>query len=66
MITILMISAKMATLGLLEIKVFWNKSYDVMTSSMTSPTKFYHITQIYCRCGHVTKVTVAFSWEKLS
>ena len=30
MITILMMSAKMATLGLLEIMVFWKKSYDVI------------------------------------
>ena len=27
---ILMMSAKMATLGLLKIKVFWNKDYDVI------------------------------------
>ena len=32
MVTVLMISAKMATLGLLKIKVFWNKNYDVVTS----------------------------------
>ena len=32
MVTILMMSAKMATLGLLKIKVFWNKGYDVITS----------------------------------
>ena len=30
MVVILMISAKMATLGLLKIKVFWNKDYDVI------------------------------------
>ena len=29
MVTILMMSAKMATQDLLKIKVFWNKSYDV-------------------------------------
>ena len=27
-----MMSAKMATLGLLKIKVFWNKGYDVIIS----------------------------------
>ena len=32
MVTILMMSAKLAPLGLLEIKVFWNKGYDVITS----------------------------------
>ena len=32
MATILMMSAKIATLGLLKVKVFWNKSYDIMFS----------------------------------
>ena len=32
MVTILMMSAKIATLGLLKLKVFWNKAYDVITS----------------------------------
>ena len=31
-VTILMMTAKMATLGLLKIKLFWNKGYDVMIS----------------------------------
>ena len=30
MVTILMLSAKLATLGLLETKVFWNKDWDVI------------------------------------
>ena len=30
MVTIVMISAKMATLGLLKIKEFWNKDYGVI------------------------------------
>ena len=30
MVTILMVSAKMANLVLLKIKIFWNKGYDVM------------------------------------
>ena len=30
MVTILMMSAKMATPGLLKIKVFWNKGFDVI------------------------------------
>ena len=30
MVTILMISAKMVTLGLFKIKLFWNKDYDVI------------------------------------
>ena len=32
MVTILMMSAKMATPGLLKIKVFWNKGYYVIYS----------------------------------
>ena len=32
MVTILMMSAKMATPGLLKITVFWNKGYDVIIS----------------------------------
>ena len=30
MVTILMMSAKMVTLGLLKLKVFYNKGYDVI------------------------------------
>ena len=32
MIALLMTSAKLATLGLLKIKVFWNKGYDDIIS----------------------------------
>ena len=32
MVEFLMISAKLATLGLLKAKVFWNKGYEVITS----------------------------------
>ena len=31
MVTILMMSAEMAMLGLLKIKLFWNKGYDVIS-----------------------------------
>ena len=33
MIATLMVSAKLATLGFLKIKVFWNKGYDVINSA---------------------------------
>ena len=33
MVTILTKSTEIATLGLLKIKVFWNKDYDVITST---------------------------------
>ena len=32
MVTILMMSAKIATLGFFEIKIFWNKVYEVIIS----------------------------------
>ena len=32
MVIILMMSVKLATLGLLKIKIFWNKGYDVIIS----------------------------------
>ena len=31
MVAISMMSAKMATLGFLKLKVFWNKGYDAIT-----------------------------------
>ena len=43
MITILMISAKLATLGLLKIKIFQNKVYDIIIFEKF--TRFYNITQ---------------------
>ena len=36
----------MATLVLLKIKVFSNKDYDAIILSMTSPAKYYPLTQI--------------------
>ena len=30
MVAVLMVSAKLSTLGLLKIKVFWNKGYDAI------------------------------------
>ena len=32
MVAILMVSAKLATLGLFKIKLFWNKGYEVIIS----------------------------------
>ena len=46
MVTILMISAKIATLGLLKIKVFRNKGYDAIISVYDVSTKIFHVTQI--------------------
>ena len=38
-------STKLATPGLLKIKIFKNKGHDELWT-MTSPTKFYHVNQI--------------------
>ena len=46
MVAILMMLAKIASLGLLKIKVFRSKVYGVTISVKTSRTKFYHVNQI--------------------
>ena len=45
-VTILMMSAKMATPGLLEIKVFLNKGYDVIIYVHYVTNKFYYVIRI--------------------
>ena len=40
-----MISAKMATPGLLKIAVFWNKGYDIIIPVGDIANKFYHVIQ---------------------
>ena len=49
MATILMVSAKMETLGYLKIKAFWNKGYDFIIFVDDVLSKIY-------RYGHVIKV----------
>ena len=39
MVPILVMSAKLATLGFLKLKVFWNKGYDVIISIHGSTNK---------------------------
>ena len=46
MVTILMISAKMATPDLLKITFFEEKVMKSSILPMMSPTKFYHVIQI--------------------
>ena len=40
--SILMMSAKLAALGLLKLKVFWNKGYSVIISVHDVTKKFFH------------------------
>ena len=47
MVAILMIWAKLATLGLLKIEGFWDKGYDVKLSVHDVTKKFYDVTQIF-------------------
>ena len=46
MVLFSMMSAKMDTLGLLKIKVFWNKGYDAKISVYDVIKKLYHVTNI--------------------
>ena len=43
---IFMILAKMATLGLIKIKIFWNEGYDVIISVHDISNKIYLVNQI--------------------
>ena len=46
MVTIFLMPVKMATLGLLKIKVFSNKGYDFIIFPYDVTNKIYHVTQI--------------------
>ena len=46
MVAILMVSAKLATPGILKMEVFWNRDYDVTISVHDTTKKFHHMTQI--------------------
>ena len=58
-ISTLMISAKLATLSLLKIQVFWSKGYGVIIS-VHDITKNYHVTQI------ILQMLPWFSFNNLS
>ena len=54
LVIILMISAKIATPGLLKITVFWNKGYGVIISVDDVTKKI--LSRDYYSCVYVTKV----------
>ena len=63
-----MMSAKMATPGLLKITIFWNKGYDVIISVDDIANKMLSRDSNYivdASCSQ-SLVIVAFLWEKLS
>ena len=55
---------KLATLGFLKIKVFWNKRYEVIISVHDVTITLYHVTQI--RSCDQTLVTLTFQRFKLN
>ena len=73
MVTILMMSPKMATLGLLKIKVFWNKGYGatIYVHDVTNKLLSYdsnYIVDVVAWLYHFYErslVTLPFLWEKL-
>ena len=64
----LMKSAKVATLVLLNLKVFWIKVMTPLFLSITSPTKIYHVTQVILWMWSYDQslVTLAFLQERSS
>ena len=68
MVTILMTSAKIATLGLLKIKVFWNKVYDVIVPvyDVTNEILSRDINYLVDVVVWQSLVTLALLWQKLS
>ena len=67
-VTVLMMSPKMAIVGLLKIKVFWNKGYDVIISVhdvtnkiLSSGSNYIVDVVMWRKFGNS-----AFLWEKLS
>ena len=69
MVAILMVSAKLAFLGLLKIKAFWSKGYDVKIYVHDLNKKIISRDSIimYMWSGEQSFfLTLAFLWEKLS
>ena len=68
MVTILMMPAKIATLGLLKTKLFWNKDYDFIISVYDSTNEILSSDSNYIVdvVGDQSLVTLAFLWETLS
>ena len=63
-----MLSAKLATLGLLKLIVAWNKDCGNMIFVHDVTSKFYHVTQsaLYNWSYDQNLVILAFLWQKLS
>ena len=68
MVKFLMMPAKMATPGLLNINIFWKKAYDVIifVHDVTNTISSRHSNIMYIWSCDPSLVTLAFLWEKLS
>ena len=52
-----MISSKLATPGVLKIKIFWNEGYEVIISVQDVTNKIYQGLKLYCRQLDKTRVS---------
>ena len=61
MVTVLLMSAKMATLGFPKIKVFWNKCYDVINP-------VYDVTKkiLFCDSDCIVNVAMLSKYQSIS
>ena len=64
MVAILMMPAKLATLGPLKIKVFQNKGYDAIIFSMRDQRNFIMWLKLYCRCSRYHKLNFIRIWPE--
>ena len=52
MVAILVMSAKMATLGFLKIRVFWNEDYDVTNRILSRDSNYTVYVVMWPKCGN--------------
>ena len=67
MVTIFMVSAKMATLGLLKIKVFWNKLRCHNFCSWGQQKHFITRLRLHWRCGYncsISMITISYGFDQ--
>ena len=63
MVAVLIMSAKLGTLGLLQRKVFWNKGYDVIIFVHDVIKKIYHVTQIILLMWSCEQSLIALAFQ---
>ena len=71
MVTVLMMSLKMATPGLLKINVFWNIDYDVTEKCLSRDSNYVVDVVMWSKFGHssisvreVTTISFIRIWQK--